>query len=46
MPFINKLKTDFLELIDNELGKLPVNSVENFTLIVNTLEGIAQPGSK
>lgn len=45
MPFSSKLIAEYVELINNELDKIPINNVEDFTLISAALNNIPHPAN-
>lgn len=43
MPFPSKLTAEYVELINNELDKIPINNIEDFSFIVTALNSIPRP---
>ena len=45
MPLSSKLKADYVELINDRLDKIPIESIEEFNVVIQSLQNIISPVS-
>ncbi len=43
MPLSSKLKADYIELINDQLDKIPIESIEEFNVVIQSLQNIISP---
>ena len=43
MPLSSKLKADYVEFINDQLDKIPIESVEEFNVVIKSLQNIISP---
>ena len=45
MPLSSKLKADYVELINDRLDKIPIESIEEFNVVIQSLQNNQDPSN-